>query len=182
MSDLGFHPRFFDIFFADHFNSQNKTRSQIPSHVHVSEPSLSQFSSHFELGQRKLFSFSGRQHRAEIEERLICILSEVFSTLLLRCVQFLIGVVSLCYFHVPILILFLFRVSGFGLVRVDHGWIGAAYSFLFHIFDIDCSFLLILTHNSFNLSSADSSIILQSALRLRLVQSFDAFIGILTGK
>lgn len=164
LSDLCFHPCLFYIFLVDHLDRQDKSRPKITGHVHVSESSLSQFSTHLELSQRQCFSFSGDEHAAEVEERLVGAFSVVLSALVLGGVQFLVGVVPLGNFHVPVLVLFLLGDSGLGLVGVDHSRIAAADCLLLHVFDVDSRLFVILTDHCFYLPGSHLSVVVQPAL------------------
>jgi hypothetical protein len=82
---------------------------------------------------------------------------------------------------VPVLVLFFLGGPSLGLVGVEHRSIGTADCLLLHVFDIDSGLFVILTDYCLYLPGSHFPVVVQSALRLGLVQGFKAFVGILAG-
>lgn len=81
----------------------------------------------------------------------------------------------------PVLVLFFLSGSSLGLVGVDHSGIGTADCLLLHVFDIDSGLFVILADYCLYLPGSHFPVVVQSALRLGLVQGLEAFVGILAG-
>lgn len=179
LSHLVLHTRLLDLFFVYHFYSQDETRPEIPCHVYVPKTPFPQFPADLELGKGKLLALPGGKHGAEIEERLVCILAIGSSNLRIRCKNLLVDSTVLPKFLGKILVLFLLGMPGMSFVGCQHSLVTVPQSLLLHIFNINSSSFFLILPIRLNFLSNGSLIILQSTLRMSLVQSLKTFIGVI---
>ena len=176
LSHLVLHTCLLDLFLVDHFYSQHEASPEIPCHIDIPKTPFSQFPPDLELGKGKFLALPGGKHGAEIEERLVCILTIGSSNLRIRCKNLLIDSAVLPKFLGKILVLFLLSMPGMSLVGCKHGLIAVAQSLLLHIFNINSSSFFLILPTRLNFLSNGSLIILQSTLRMSLIQSLKTFI------
>ena len=177
LSHLILHTCLLDLFLVDHFYSQHETRPEIPCHVDIPKTPFSQFSPDLELGKGQFLALPRGKHGAEVEERLVGILSVRSPDLRIRCKNLLVNSAVLPKFLGKILVLFFLGMSGMSLVRCKHGLVAMSQSLLLHIFNINSSSFFLILPTRFNFLRNGSLITLQSTLRMSLVQSLKTFIG-----
>lgn len=68
LNQLALHPGRLHLRFGNHLNRTAETSHDLPAHIHIPELPSTQLPAHLEHAQTQLFSLSGRQNAAEVQQ------------------------------------------------------------------------------------------------------------------